>query len=133
MGVKLPRFISVGAARRKLSGRVRDFWGRLSGDHQIDDLWAQFAADARASYVFYGRDVDWAKINQLPRWRKPLHIANQFFWALMLKLTPARRVLALIALVMLVLSGFKFQYSSSESIDFNFEIDRPFCFQRRVV
>src|ERR1700738_3177305 len=117
---KQPLFVSVRTARRKVSGHVRDFWGRLSEDSQIDDLWAQFAADTRASYGFYGRDVDWAKLSQMPGWRKPLYIANQFFWALMLKLTPARRVIVLLALVMLVLSGIKFHFGTLD-FSFNFE------------
>src|SRR5216683_2135695 len=78
--------------------RLRHFWQRVSEGRQIDDLWAQFAADARASYSFYGRDVDWEEIQKLSRWRRPLHVTRQFFWALLLKMTPARRVL-------LVLSG----------------------------
>jgi len=94
--------------------RLRHFWQRVSEGRQIDDLWSQFAADARSSYGFYGRDVDWDEIRRLPRWRQPLHVAKQFFWALLLKMTPARRVLLLIALVMLVISGFK--------SDVNFEI-----------
>ncbi len=81
--------------------RLRHFWQRVSEGRQIDDLWSQFAADARSSYGFYGRDVDWEEIRRLPRWRQPLHVAKQFFWALLLKMTPARRVLLLIALVML--------------------------------
>jgi phosphoserine phosphatase RsbU/P len=87
------------------STRVRNFWQRVSEGRQIDDLWTQFAADARASYGFYGRDVDWDEIKKLPTWRRPLHIAKQFFWALLLKLTPARRILLLAALVMLIFSG----------------------------
>ena len=85
--------------------RVRQFWQRVSEGRQIDDLWSQFVADARSSYGFYGRDVDWEEIHKLPRWRRPLHVAKQFFWALVLKLTPARRVLLLIALVLMLLSS----------------------------
>jgi len=88
-------------------GRVRTFWQRVSEGRQIDDLWSQFTADARASYGFYGRDVDWEEIQKLPFWRRPLHIARQFFWALLMKMTPARRVLLLVAMVMLVFSGVK--------------------------
>jgi len=94
--------------------RVRNFWQRVSEGRQIDDLWSQFAADARSSYGFYGRDVDWEEIRKLPRWRQPLHVAKQFFWALLLKMSPARRVLLLVALVMLLISGFR--------SDVNFEI-----------
>lgn len=86
----------------------------------MDDLWTQFTADARASYGFYGRDVDWEEIGKLPKWRKPLHIAKQFFWALMMKLTPARRVLVLIALGLLLVSGIKIR-SDNFALDFNFE------------
>jgi len=90
--------------REHFSTHVRNFWQRVSEGRQIEDLWTQFAADARASYGFYGSDVDWDEIKKLPSWRRPLHIAKQFFWALLLKLTPARRVLLLAALVMLVLN-----------------------------
>jgi phosphoserine phosphatase RsbU/P len=92
-------------ARVRFSGRLRNFWQRVSEGRQLDDLWTQFAADARASYGFYGRDVDWEEIQKLPRWRRPLHVTRQFFWALLLKLSPARRVLLLFAFVLLVLSG----------------------------
>src|SRR5713101_475752 len=94
-------------AREHFSTHVRNFWQRVSEGRQIDDLWTQFAADARASYGFYGSDVDWDEIKKLPRWRQPLHVAKQFFWALLLKLTPARRILLLAALVMLILSDVK--------------------------
>ena len=84
---------------------IRDsFWYRVSEGRQIDDLWGQFAADARASYGFYGKDVDWEEINAMPQWRRPFHILKQFFWALILKLSPARRVLLLVALVLLSIS-----------------------------
>ncbi len=94
--------------------RTRNFWQRVSEGRQIDDLWSQFAADARSSYGFYGRDVDWEEIHKLPHWRRPLHVAKEFFWALLLKMSPARRVLLLVALVMLFISGFR--------SDVNFEI-----------
>jgi sigma-B regulation protein RsbU (phosphoserine phosphatase) len=54
--------------------------------------------------------VDWDEIRKLPRWRRPLHVARQFFWALLLKMSPARRVLLLVAFVLLVVSGSQFQY-----------------------
>jgi serine phosphatase RsbU (regulator of sigma subunit) len=101
--------------------RVRHFWQRVSEGRQLDDLWSQFAADARASYGFYGKDVDWEEIHKLPRWRRPFHIAKEFFWALLMKMTPARRVLLVVALVLLVMSGPKFQFTKNVAFDFNFE------------
>src|ERR1700739_4821130 len=91
--------------RRTRRQRIRDFWQRVSEGRDIDVLWSQFAADARSSYGFYGKDVDWDEVNKLPGWKRPFRIAGQLFWAMMNKLTPARRVLLLIALVLLVVSG----------------------------
>src|SRR5438094_2943259 len=103
------------ASRLHGMDRVRQFWQRVSEGRQIDDLWSQFAADARSSYGFYGRDVDWEEIHRLPRWRQPLHVAKQFFWALLLKMSPARRVLLLLAFVLLVMSGsnVKFEFAAA--------------------
>jgi serine phosphatase RsbU (regulator of sigma subunit) len=98
---------------------VGTFWQRVSEGRNIDDLWSQFAADTRSSYGFYGKDVDWEEINKLPRWKRPLHVAGQLFWAMMNKLTPARRVLLLLALVLLPFSGVKSDNSSTE-INFTF-------------
>src|SRR5229473_6485358 len=88
--------------RERFSTHVRNFWQRVSEGRQIEDLWTQFAADARASYSFYDTDVDWDEIKKLPRRRRPVRVAKEFFWALLLKLTPARRVLLLAALVVLI-------------------------------
>jgi len=96
-------------ARERFTTQLRNFWQRVSEGRQIEDLWTQFAADARASYGFYGTDVDWDEIKKLPRWRQPLQVAKQFFWALVLKMTPARRVLFLVALVIFLLSSLKLQ------------------------
>ncbi len=87
--------------RVRFRDKVKNFWQRVSEGRQIDDLWKQFAADARAGYGFYQRDVDWENIQKLPHWRRPLHIGRQFFWAMLLKMTAARRVLLLVALVLL--------------------------------
>jgi sigma-B regulation protein RsbU (phosphoserine phosphatase) len=77
----------------------------VSEGKDLDDLWSQFTADARASYGFYGKDVDWEEVESLPHWRRPFFIAKQFFWALLMKLSPARRVLLLVALALFVLSS----------------------------
>jgi sigma-B regulation protein RsbU (phosphoserine phosphatase) len=108
--------------------RARNFWQRVSEGRQIEDLWSQFAADARASYGFYDRDVDWEEIQKLPRWRRPLHVAKEFFWALILKLTPARRILLLLAFGLLALSGPKVHMPNGFSFDFNFEMLAAFLF-----
>jgi sigma-B regulation protein RsbU (phosphoserine phosphatase) len=96
------------------SGRAPSFWQRVSEGRAIDDLWSQFAADTRSSYSFYGKDVDWDQIGKIPAWKRPLRIAGQLFWAMMNKLSPARRVLLLAALVLLFLSGMHFKLDNFE-------------------
>jgi phosphoserine phosphatase RsbU/P len=96
-------------------------WSRISEGRRLDELWSQFTADAQASYGFYGKDLDWERINELPRWKRPFHVAKHFFWALVMKLTPARRILLFIALILLLLSGAKFSYGHNVSVDFNFD------------
>ena len=78
-------------------------------------------ADARSSYGFYGKDVDWEEINAMPKWRRPFHIARQFFWALLLKLSPVRRVLLFASLVLLVISTPKAHLAENLYFDFNGE------------
>jgi phosphoserine phosphatase RsbU/P len=88
--------------KRRIRGNR--WWDRISEGKELSDLWAQFSADAQASYGFYGKDVDWKGISELPRWRRPRQIAKQIFWALLMKMTPARRVFLFLALGLLLLS-----------------------------
>jgi sigma-B regulation protein RsbU (phosphoserine phosphatase) len=107
--------------KEHISVRLRNFWQRVSEGRQIDDLWSQFTADARASYGFYGRDVDWDEIQKLPRWRRPLHVIRQFFWALLLKMSPARRVLLLLAFALMAFSSFSFRFGNGSVLEIKFE------------
>jgi sigma-B regulation protein RsbU (phosphoserine phosphatase) len=107
------------------TNRARQFWQRVSEGRQLDELWSQFTADARASYGFYGKDVDWEEIQKLPKWHRPFHVAKDIFWAMLMKMTPARRVLLLLALALLVLSGVGFTFQTGHTtiaLDFKFEL-----------
>ncbi len=99
--------------------RVRHFWQRVSEGRQIEDLWSQFTADARASYSFYMKEVDEEELGGHRGIRRLFHICKTLFWSMLLKMTPARRVLLLVAMVMLVMSGFKFQFGRNFSFDIN--------------
>jgi sigma-B regulation protein RsbU (phosphoserine phosphatase) len=101
--------------------RTRGFWQRVSEGSELNELWAQFTADARASYGFYGKDVNWEEVESLPHWRRPFFIAKQFFWALMMKLSPARRVLLLVALALFILSSVRTRVGDAFVFDAKFE------------
>jgi phosphoserine phosphatase RsbU/P len=96
-------------------------WNQISEGREWDDLLKQFTADARASYGFYGKDVNWEQIKRLPLWKRPLHIAKGFFWALLMKLTAPRRMMLFLALFLLVASGLKFRVGKDVSFDVNFD------------
>ncbi len=66
----------------------------------LHQLWSQFEKDARSSYRLYSAGLDNlpAEPSRLRRfWRR----AKGLFWAILEKLTPARRVLLVLALILL--------------------------------
>jgi sigma-B regulation protein RsbU (phosphoserine phosphatase) len=121
MASPAPPTPSASEPHRSPHSRLGNFWQRVSEGRRIDDLWSQFAADARSSYGFYGRDVDWDEVNQLPIWRRPFPVAKQLFWAMMNKLSPARRVLLLVALGLMLFSGFHWEVSHNNTVEIKYE------------
>jgi sigma-B regulation protein RsbU (phosphoserine phosphatase) len=80
----------------------------------VGELWEQFRSDAQATYGFYSKEVDWQAIEQKEGARKGWAIFSAFFWSLISKLSPARRVALLIALVSLLMGGWEFSYGERE-------------------
>jgi len=92
------------APDRSLRQRLRDFWSRVTEGLELEQLWGQFRSEAQASYGLYSKDVDWDAIQrEKKKWKRPLLAAWALFQALLMKLSPARRVLLLIAITMLVI------------------------------
>jgi phosphoserine phosphatase RsbU/P len=81
--------------------RLEKFWQRVTDGMRLNELWKQFQADARSSYQLYSKEVDSTWTPGVGRGKHFFNLASQFFWAIIEKLTPARRVLLLIALVFL--------------------------------
>ncbi len=81
--------------------RPKTFWQRVTDGMKLSELWDQFQADARSSYRLYSQDVDSTRTAGVSKGKHFFNVARQFFWAMMEKLTPARRVLLLVALVFL--------------------------------
>ncbi|HXN93495.1 MAG TPA: PP2C family protein-serine/threonine phosphatase, partial [Candidatus Acidoferrales bacterium] len=106
----------------------RQFWQRVSEGRQIDELWSQFTADARASYGFYMKEADSEELETHRGFKRWFRIAKTLFWSLLMKMTPARRVLLLVALVMLVMSGIKLKVGQNFAFDVNFEVIAAFVF-----
>jgi serine phosphatase RsbU (regulator of sigma subunit) len=94
---------SLPGTTRKKAGRLRAFWARVTEGFELEQLWGQFLSEAKASYGLYSRDVDWDEVRRTSRgpgriWRS----AWALFQAMLMKLSPARRVLLLLAIALLI-------------------------------
>src|ERR1700680_1956724 len=100
--------------RAPFRARLQRFWRRVTEGMELAHLWSQFESEARASYRLYSRDVAAKTPEGLTRRGHRLHVVKEFFWAVLEKLSPARRVLLLVALIMLVFPSGGFSYHDSE-------------------
>jgi serine phosphatase RsbU (regulator of sigma subunit) len=106
--------------------RVDRFWQRVTDGMQLNELWHQFRTDARSSYRLYSNEVDSTRQVGVSKRSHFFDVVSQFFWAIILKLTPARRVLLLIALVLVIVPGGEWTWTTSSgevrayALDFHF-------------
>jgi sigma-B regulation protein RsbU (phosphoserine phosphatase) len=97
-----------------MSEKLRSFWLRITDGIAMQQLWAQFRADARQGYQFYSKEVDLAPGEGESHWKRFWRMARGLFWAMILKLSPVRRVLLLIALVLLFLPAIQVREGDRE-------------------
>lgn len=97
-----PSAASTLGRRLTFREKVNRFWLRVTEGLELNQLWGQFERDARSSYRLYAKDLESTQAENAGRGRKFFHVAQQFFWAVLEKLTPPRRVLLLIALLLLI-------------------------------
>jgi phosphoserine phosphatase RsbU/P len=81
--------------------RVENFMERVTEGMEIDQLWTQLKQDAKSGFQLYSREIDFKPASQrTPRdW---FQVLRSFFWAVVMKLTPAKRVVLIIGLVLLI-------------------------------
>src|SRR2546423_4982427 len=89
----------------------QQFWRRVTEGLAVSQLWSQFESEARASYRLYSSDVQAKTPEGLTIRGRHLHVVKEFFWAVLEKLSPARRVLMLAALILLVIPHGGFTYN----------------------
>ena len=90
------------AGRQSFGTRMNQFWQRVTNGLELNQLWNQFRTDARASYRLYSREIDSTPKEGVKTGRHWWEVSKQFFWAILEKLSPARRVLLLVALLMIL-------------------------------
>jgi serine phosphatase RsbU (regulator of sigma subunit) len=103
--------------------RLHRFWRRVTDGLEVSQLWSQFESEARTSYRLYSRDVEAKTPDGLTHRGRNLHIVKEFFWAVFEKLSPARRVLMLLALILLIIPHTAIEYTGRggnvEAIEFD--------------
>src|SRR6185437_4874038 len=93
---------SVFARANRAGERVQRYWQQVTEGANLEQLWKQFRADARQSYALYSREVDWESFQSKGRIRRFLSATWAVFHSMLMKLSPARRVLLLIAMILLI-------------------------------
>lgn len=112
----------------RVGANLETFWERVTEGIAIQALWAQFMAEARASYSLYTREVDWAALARESGAQRFLKTASALFWAMLLKLSPARRVFLLIALLFGLLALMSGQVTKPEKGGVVFGLPGNFTF-----
>jgi len=79
---------------------LRRLWRRITDGLALRQLWSQFQADARFSYRLYSQEIDSRRMPGVGWVRHVFRMAKLFMWSILNKLSPARRVLLLIALIL---------------------------------
>jgi len=105
------------------SVHLKNFWRRVSEGLEVSQLWSQFESEARASYRLYSKDVAAKTPEGLTPRGRHLHVIKEFFWAVFEKLSPARRVLLLLALVLVFLPHVGFKYTGEGGKVYMEELD----------
>ncbi len=92
------------AQRPGLKARARLFWQRVTEGLEVHQLWGQLQKDARSSYRLYSADVG-EKAEGQSHGQRTWYLCKTLFWAIIEKLSPARRVLLLLGLILLFFSA----------------------------
>ncbi|HZD50902.1 MAG TPA: PP2C family protein-serine/threonine phosphatase, partial [Silvibacterium sp.] len=109
-----------------LKEQAEQFWRRVTEGMELNQLWYQFRRDAQSSYQLYSKEVDRTRVVGDSQTAHFFRLVGLYFWAIIEKLTPARRVLLLVALVLIVVPGGEWTWTTHSgegkvfALDFHF-------------
>lgn len=126
MATALPPTPTKHARPDSFTQRVNRFWKRVTEGMELGELWTQFRTDARSSYRLYSKDVDSTRDANVSHWKHALNLFGQYFWAIIEKLSPARRVLLLAAIVLILFPSTEARWTNNEGGLSVIEIDTHF-------
>lgn len=107
--------MQVSSSRRSRGGRegfARDRWfdawtRDIARDITAEDLQRLFTHDTRDAYRFFSQGLDEGRLAREPWWRRPLVRLRQVFTAFTVRLSPARRLLYLVSVVVALIGVLK--------------------------
>src|SRR3984957_8268183 len=126
MATAFPPAGQPSAERVPFGVRLQRFWRRVTEGLEVSQLWSQFESEARSSYRLYSRDVEAKTPEGLTRRGRRLHVIKEFFWAVFEKLSPARRVLLLLALILLAIPHAALERTGEDGRVYAVEFDLHF-------
>jgi len=117
----MPRTPQSAHPKSSLKVEAQRFWQRVSEGQAVHQLWSQFEKDARSSYQLYSAGLaERAEGQGFHRWWA---VAKALFWAIIEKLSPARRVLLLLALILFFFPAGGFNYEGKAgNVSFHFDL-----------
>jgi phosphoserine phosphatase RsbU/P len=86
----------------RIEVRNRSIWDRVTEGLELAQLWTQFKNDAQTGYRLYSREVDRDSLAGATRGQRFRKNAASFFWAILTKLSPARRIILLVGVFLLI-------------------------------
>jgi serine phosphatase RsbU (regulator of sigma subunit) len=109
------------ARKPRLVHRSRAFLQTYTHGLERDDLPRLFTRDTREAYRFFARNIDEEALRGLPWHKRWFARARLFFWAFTLRLSPARRILYGVALLLCLLGFLQlFRGFSGSTVPFLF-------------
>jgi sigma-B regulation protein RsbU (phosphoserine phosphatase) len=82
------------------------FWERVTEGLGLQQLGSQLISDAKASYALYSKNIDWKEVGGERRgFRSVIRCTGAIFMAMLMELSPSRRVLLLAAIIVLMVNG----------------------------
>jgi hypothetical protein len=102
--------------------RAVRFWDRVTEGLAVHQLWGQLEKDARSSYRLYSADMDEREAGQ-SKGDRVWYVIRTLFWAIIEKLSPARRVLVLLGLILIVFPAGGVTYTNQAGHLETFQLD----------
>jgi serine phosphatase RsbU (regulator of sigma subunit) len=90
--------------------KLEDFWQKLTEGIALEQLWSNFKDEAHSTFRLYSADVERSgKLDNVSKHERGIETVKAFLWAVLMKLSPPRRVALFFGLVLLCIPSISFR------------------------